>query len=66
LGYLIAVQFPTLHEKQFLADATGAGLVELKGHRSVGGLRASIYNAQPLDAVKALADLVKDFAKQRA
>jgi len=37
------------------------GLVTLKGHRSVGGLRASIYNAMPVDGVKKLVEFIKDF-----
>ena len=49
-------------EKEFLAGAVEAGLVGLKGHRSVGGLRASIYNAATLEAVKALVDYMKSFA----
>ncbi|MGO9555537.1 MAG: 3-phosphoserine/phosphohydroxythreonine transaminase [Syntrophobacteraceae bacterium] len=49
-------------EKGFLAGAVEAGLVGLKGHRSVGGLRASIYNAVTLEAVKVLVDYMKYFA----
>jgi phosphoserine aminotransferase len=49
-------------EKAFLAEATAAGMVGLAGHRSVGGLRASIYNAVPVEACAALAALMKDFA----
>jgi phosphoserine aminotransferase len=45
----------------FLAKATERGLVELKGHRSVGGIRASIYNAMPIEGVRALADCMTDF-----
>lgn len=48
-------------EKQFAKESEAQGFVGLKGHRSVGGLRASIYNAVPLDSVKALADFMKDF-----
>ncbi len=51
-------------EAQLLKDAKAAGLVELKGHRSVGGLRASLYNAQTLEGVKALVDVLKDFARR--
>lgn len=50
-------------EKQFVAQATANGLGGLKGHRSVGGCRASIYNATTLDAVKALVDFMKTFEK---
>lgn len=48
-------------EKQFLNGAEAAGLVALKGHRSVGGIRASIYNAMPLAGVQALCDFMADF-----
>ncbi|MFZ2445035.1 MAG: 3-phosphoserine/phosphohydroxythreonine transaminase [Syntrophobacteraceae bacterium] len=52
-------------EKQFLAEASAAGLGGLKGHRSVGGCRASIYNATTLDAVRTLVDFMKGFAGKR-
>ena len=52
------------HEKDFLAFAQSRGLDGLKGHRSVGGFRASIYNAMPKDGVQALIDAMKDFEKQ--
>ena len=42
------------------------GMVQLKGHRSVGGMRASIYNAMPLEGVRALAEYLKQFEKQHA
>ncbi|CAM3747574.1 3-phosphoserine/phosphohydroxythreonine transaminase [Roseateles saccharophilus] len=45
----------------FLAAAKAAGLLQLKGHKSVGGMRASIYNAMPLEGVKTLVDFLKDF-----
>jgi phosphoserine aminotransferase len=48
-------------EKQFVKEAEGAGLDGLKGHRSVGGIRASIYNAFPEEGVDALADFMKEF-----
>lgn len=48
----------------FLAGAREAGLVQLKGHKSVGGMRASIYNAMPLDGVVALIDYMRDFARR--
>ncbi len=50
----------------FLAEAKAAGLASLKGHKSVGGMRASIYNAMPLDGVKVLADFMNDFARRNA
>ena len=48
----------------FLAEAKKAGLVTLKGHRSVGGMRASIYNAMPEAGVRALVDFMADFEKR--
>jgi phosphoserine aminotransferase len=48
-------------EKKFTAEATAQGLDGLKGHRSVGGIRASIYNAFPLAGVTALVEFMKDF-----
>ncbi len=50
--------------KDFLAQAEDAGLSTLKGHRSVGGMRASIYNAMPEAGVDALIDFMRDFAKR--
>jgi phosphoserine aminotransferase len=46
---------------EFLKQAKGRGLVELKGHRAVGGMRASIYNAMPIEGVKALVEFMRDF-----
>jgi phosphoserine aminotransferase len=51
-------------EKQFIAEATNAGFVGIKGHRDVGGLRASIYNALPREAVGALVDFMTEFVKR--
>ncbi|MPM92905.1 Phosphoserine aminotransferase [bioreactor metagenome] len=48
----------------FLAESKAAGLVSLKGHKSVGGMRASIYNAVPLAGVQALVEFMNDFAKR--
>ena len=48
---------------KFVKEAAAAGLVNLKGHRLVGGLRASIYNAMTLDGVKALVEFMKKFAE---
>jgi phosphoserine aminotransferase len=53
-------------EEPFLKQATAVGLCELKGHRSVGGCRASIYNAMPIEGVKQLRDFMLDFAKKNA
>ncbi len=50
-------------DKQFLVQAEAAGLMNLKGHRSVGGMRASIYNAVGEDAVDALIDFMREFAR---
>jgi phosphoserine aminotransferase len=50
-------------EKQFVAEATKAGLNGLKGHRSVGGIRASIYNAFPRAGVEALVSFMKEFER---
>lgn len=46
---------------KFIMEATANGFVNLKGHRSVGGMRASIYNAMPIDGVKALVEFMKNF-----
>jgi phosphoserine aminotransferase len=51
-------------EKPFLAEAGRAGLTNLEGHRSVGGMRASIYNAMPLEGVQALCDFMREFARR--
>ena len=51
-------------EKQFAKEATAAGLDGLKGHRSVGGIRASIYNAFPREGVEALVAFMKEFEKK--
>ncbi|QBK05869.1 3-phosphoserine/phosphohydroxythreonine transaminase [Hylemonella gracilis] len=50
----------------FLEGAKAAGLLQLKGHKSVGGMRASIYNAMPLAGVQALVDYMRDFEKTQA
>ncbi|MEM9882105.1 MAG: 3-phosphoserine/phosphohydroxythreonine transaminase [Planctomycetota bacterium] len=60
----VVFRLPTEYlEKLFVAEAAAQGLDGLKGHRSVGGCRASIYNAMPLDGVTALRDFMLDFAK---
>lgn len=53
-------------DKLFIAQATEAGLVELKGHRSVGGMRASIYNAMPIEGVQKLVDFMAEFEREHA
>ena len=52
-------------DKPFLEEAKKAGLVTLEGHRSVGGMRASIYNAMPREGVDALIAFMRDFAARR-
>ena len=48
----------------FVKQAAAQGLINLKGHRSVGGMRASIYNAMPMEGVKKLVDFMKQFELQ--
>jgi phosphoserine aminotransferase len=52
-------------EKQFVKESTVAGLDGLKGHRSVGGIRASIYNAFPEEGVDALVSFMREFERTR-
>ena len=52
-------------DEAFLKGAQARGMVQLKGHRSVGGMRASIYNAMPIEGVKALVEYMKEFAAQK-
>jgi phosphoserine aminotransferase len=51
-------------EEKFVAESKKAGLIGLKGHRSVGGIRASIYNAVTMEAVQALIGFMKDFERR--
>ena len=53
-------------DKKFIAAATDAGFANIKGHRSVGGMRASIYNAMPIEGVEALVDFMGKFEKENA
>ena len=53
-------------EAKFVKEADAAGLVNLKGHRTVGGMRASIYNAMPMEGVEALVDFMKKFEEENA
>ena len=53
-------------DARFLAESRAAGLLALKGHKAVGGMRASIYNAVSLEAVQVLADFMRDFARRHA
>ena len=50
-------------DAKFVSEATAAGFTNLKGHRSVGGMRASIYNAMPMEGVEKLCDFIKAFDK---
>lgn len=52
-------------DAEFVAAAAAAGFVNLKGHRSVGGMRASIYNAMPMEGVEKLADFIRAFDRGR-
>ncbi len=61
----VTFRFPSEDvEKAFLAGAKDRDLDSLKGHRSVGGIRASIYNAMPIEGVEALANYMREFAKR--
>ena len=51
-------------EKKFAKEAEAAGLIGIKGHRSVGGMRASIYNAVPVEAVEALVSFMREFERK--
>ena len=53
-------------DAKFVKEAEAAGLVFLKGHRTVGGMRASIYNAMPIEGVEALVEFMKKFEKENA
>lgn len=53
-------------DARFVKEAAAAGLVNLKGHRTVGGMRASIYNAMPMEGVEALVTFMKKFEKENA
>jgi phosphoserine aminotransferase len=53
-------------EKKFLDEATKTGLINLAGHRSVGGLRASIYNGVPIEGVDTLVTFMKNFQETNA
>ncbi|MBR0145554.1 MAG: 3-phosphoserine/phosphohydroxythreonine transaminase [Eubacterium sp.] len=66
---LMNVPFVTGNDEldaKFVKEATAAGFVNLKGHRSVGGMRASIYNAMPIEGVEKLVDFMKKFEEENA
>ena len=63
------VPFVTCNEEldaKFVKEATAAGFVNLKGHRTVGGMRASIYNAMPIEGVEKLVAFMKDFEEKNS
>lgn len=51
-------------DAKFISEATAEGLVTLKGHKLVGGMRASIYNAMPIEGVKKLVAFMEKFEKE--
>ncbi len=62
--FVMAPEYTSL-EKDFLDFATGRGMIGIKGHRSVGGFRASIYNAMPFESVQALISCMKEFEQSK-
>ena len=68
-GSLMNVPFVTGDkgmDAKFIKEATAAGFVNLKGHRTVGGMRASIYNAMPIEGVEKLVAFMKQFEADNA
>ena len=66
---LMNVPFVTGNEEldaKFVKEAAAAGFVNLKGHRTVGGMRASIYNAMPIEGVEKLVEFMRNFEKENA
>ncbi len=66
---LMNVPFVTDSEElnaKFIKEATAAGFVSLKGHRTVGGMRASIYNAMPIEGVQKLVEFMAKFEKENS
>jgi phosphoserine aminotransferase len=53
-------------DAKFVKEAEAAGLMNLKGHRTVGGMRASIYNAMPMEGVKALVAFMEKFEQENS
>jgi phosphoserine aminotransferase len=51
-------------EAEFVRASEASGFMGLKGHKSVGGIRASLYNAMPIEGVRALIDFMRGFAKE--
>jgi len=64
MNIVFVIDNPEL-EKQFLAACKEHGMVGIKGYRTMGGFRASLYNALPIESVMALTDLMKDFANKK-
>ena len=62
----ITIRYITEDAQRLRAEAKAAGLENLKGHRTVGGMRASIYNAMPIEGVKALVEFMEKFEKENA
>ena len=60
---LVDAPCPAL-DAAFLKESEAAGLLALKGHKAVGGMRASIYNAMPIAGVQALVDFMADFTRR--
>lgn len=60
---VVFVTGDTTLDNKFVLEAKSRGLINLAGHRSIGGMRASIYNAMPVEGVEALASCIKDFEK---
>ena len=66
---IICMTFTTGNDElnaKFVAEATAAGLQALKGHKVLGGMRASIYNAMPIEGVQTLIQFMQKFAKENA
>ena len=63
IDFVMAPEYGDL-EKSFAEYATSRGVVAITGHRSVGGFRASCYNAMPLEGVAELVDCMRDFANR--
>ena len=53
-------------DAKFVSEAKAAGFVNLKGHRTVGGMRASIYNAMPIEGVEKLVEFMRDFEEKNS
>ena len=62
MNAVFIIEDPAL-EKEFLEKTKEEGMIGIKGHRSVGGFRVSMYNALPIESVQVLTELMKDFAK---